>query len=153
MGEWPWRDCHELLRELWGCLYFVPSLPLSLLSFDICIALFLTVGSRWIRGVGSFGNSSSASGSGNPRVTIVPLYSYDVRIPFFYSHCTSFNFNYFRLSFFLCLFVLFQSFCSHMQVFGRTLGMSSTFSIAILNETFYFFALQKQQLVLVWSAV
>ena len=43
------------------------------------------------------------------------------RTSFFRVRCTSFHIHSPLLSFFLCFIVLFQSCCSHVQVFGKTL--------------------------------
>ena len=43
------------------------------------------------------------------------------------------------LTFFVCFFILFYSYCSHVWVFGKTIGqcMSSPFPVAILNGSLF----------------
>ena len=54
---------------------------------------------------------------------------------FFRVRCSSFRIHSHLLTFFLCFIVLFQSCCSHAQVFRRTLVHEFPFYIAILNGT------------------
>ena len=54
---------------------------------------------------------------------------------FFRVRCTSFHIHSPLFTFFLCFIVLFQSCCTHVQVFGKTLVHEFPFSIAILNVT------------------
>ena len=51
------------------------------------------------------------------------------------------------LTSFICFFILFHSCCSHARVLGKHSCMSSTFPIAILNGTFFFFALWRQWII------
>ena len=59
----------------------------------------------------------------------------------FFSPSCSFNFHYFMLAFFLCFFVLFKSYCSHAQVFGRTLvhEVDIFYSHGCIQIELYFF--------------
>ena len=83
----------------------------------------------------SLGNSCTASWSSHLVGMVGSSYSY-----FFRVRCNPFCIHSSLRTFFLLVFVLFFSCCSHTQVFGRTLVKSSTIPIAILKGPSFFFA-------------
>ena len=70
--------------------------------------------------LGSLSNSSTVFGSNDLRRWSAQADVGPSALIFFRTRCT-FHFHSFLLAFFLRLFVLFQTCCSHAQVFGRTL--------------------------------
>ena len=93
------------------------------------------VGSGWTIGVDLLGNSSTVSGRSCPEgrwagaiVSFGTSY-FRARFTSFHAHA-SLIFYYFS--------VLFHSYCSYEQVFGKHSCMSSSFPIVILNDTSFF---------------
>ena len=68
-------------------------------------------------GSGLLGNSSTASGSSNRRGTVGPSYSYAVGTSCFAVLLSIFAFIFSPSS--SCFYVLFHSYCSHVQVYGK----------------------------------
>ena len=94
--------------------------------------------------LGQLGDSSTASGSNDPRGTLEPCYGQAVVTYFFHSHCTSFHIFtlIFLLSSSLSLsyFILVVAMC---KCLGKHSCMSSLFPIAILNGTYLVFSQNK----------
>ena len=70
--------------------------------------------------LGSLGNSATASGNTDPGDGIPQLYLGHRNFFFFGTRCTSFYIHPWLRAFFLLVLVLFQSPCSHEQLFGQT---------------------------------
>ena len=51
----------------------------------------------------------------------------------------------------VCFFILFRSCCSHARVLGERSCMSSTFPVAVLSGTFFFFELWRQWKIGNWA--
>ena len=67
---------------------------------------------------------------------LTQLDSWPSRLLFFRARCASFHIHSSHLIYFLCFFVLFHSCC--LKCLGKHSCLSSTFPIAILNDTCFF---------------
>ena len=104
---------------------------------------------RCMYSISSLGNSSTAAGSSDHGGTVGPTYSYAVGSFFSYQLYTSFHISSSLLTFFLSLFILLYSCCSHAQIFGKTL----VYELHISNNLteWSFFSRGEIVLKLLWS--
>ena len=87
--------------------------------------------------LGSLGMSSTATGSSDPGGTVDPNYSIGRRVFLFFLFVVLYGFHSFLLAFFLYFFVVFQFYCSHAEVFGKTL--LHEFHIFYINTEWTYF--------------